>query len=172
MIRRSTAALLAATLLFAACDDDDPTEPNGIEVAGSYDLTALTFDPQGTLAEVDLLARIGDSAPRLVLGGNGVAQLVFVDPQTGLFTTVTGTYTTPAGNVRVDFGTDVAAESILLPEEMTFTYDEVAGTLTIDSAATAGVDRAQLLILVPEWQQEQLLDPVPGVLFVEFTLGA
>lgn len=168
MIRRSTAALLAMTLAFAACDDDG-TEPEGLEVSGTYNLTALSFDPQGSLAEVDLLARLEGGAPRLILTTNGIAQLVFEDPETSLVTTVTGSYTTPAGNVRVDFGTDVAAESILLPTEMTFTYDEVAGTLTIDGAATGGVDRLQLLVLVPEWQEEKLLDPVPGDLLVEFT---
>ena len=63
------ALLLAATLALAACGgEDQPLEP-GIdvgEVAGTWALTQLAFDPQGVLPETDILTRLGTS-PQLIV---------------------------------------------------------------------------------------------------------
>ncbi|CAN5240108.1 hypothetical protein BH23GEM2_BH23GEM2_19100 [soil metagenome] len=50
---------------------------------------------------------------------------------------------------------------------MTFAFVS-PGTLTFDGESPDGVDRQRLVQLVPEWQGEQLLDPVPGRLIIVF----
>jgi hypothetical protein len=137
-------------------------------VAGTYILTALAFDPQGSLPEVDILPRLTGAVPRLVLAPGGEAQLVFEHPTTGLITVLNGTYTTPASGVRVDFGTDLGYSSVLLSRLMTFD-SATAGALTFQGPSPEGVSRQRLLELVPEYAGEQLLDPVPGQLTVRFT---
>lgn len=144
----------------------DAAGPSRSEVAGSYQLTALTFDPQGSLPGVDALERLGASA-RLVLAPGGEAQLVFEDPETGLITTANGTYSTPQSAVRIDFGTNTASQLVLLSRRMTF--GAAGATLRFDGASPDGVARERLVQLVPEYADEQLLDPVPGLLVVEFT---
>lgn len=163
---RTTPAIALAALMLAGCGD--ASGPSRTEVAGTYLLTALTFDPQGTLPAVDILARLDGEAPRLVLAPAGEAQLVFEDPATGLITTTNGTYSTPQGAVRIDFGSNTAFRNVLLSRRMTFD-ETTAGTLVFDALAPDGVDRARLIELVPEFANEQLLDPVPGQLTVVFT---
>jgi hypothetical protein len=157
--------ILATFIVLAAACGGDPSTPSRAEVTGSYRMTELRFDPQGVLPQVDVLARLGDSAPRLVLAPGGQAQLIFEDPQTGLITTATGRYTTPQFGVRIDFGDGAAYRGVLLSRRMDFTG---GATLTFDAAAPDGVSRQRLVQLVPEWSGEQLLDPVPGRLTVTF----
>jgi hypothetical protein len=160
------ALLTAATI--AACGGD-PAGPSRPQVAGTYVLTELSFDPQGVLPEVELLSRLAAAdVPRLILAPDGQAQLVFRDPATGLITTANGRFATPTGGIRVDFLTDTSHRTVLLSRRMTF--DEEDGRISFDGTSPDGVSRARLLQLVPEWAQEQLLDPVPGRLTVAFTL--
>lgn len=161
-----TPAIALAALMFAGCGD--ASGPSRTDVAGTYLLTTLTFDPQGVLPAVDILARLDGDMPRLVLAPAGEAQLVFEDPATGLITTTNGTYSTPEGGVRIDFGSNTAFRSVLLSRRMTFD-ESAAGTLLFDASAPDGVDRARLIELVPEFTDEQLLDPVPGQLTIAFT---
>ena len=165
-VRATGFVLIALTML--SCGGD-VAGPSRAEVAGSYELTALTFDPQGSLPEVDMLARLDGTVPRLVLAPAGEAQLVFEDPETGLITTTNGTYSTPESAVRIDFGSNTAFRTVLLSRRMTFAIDDAATTLLFAEAAPDGVSRARLIQLVPELADEQLLDPVPGQLVVEFT---
>jgi hypothetical protein len=159
-------AVLAATVACSA----DPSGPSRTELAGTYRLTELRFDPQGTLTEVELLSRMtAANVPRLVLAPGGEAQLIFEDPATGLVTTSDGVYSTPQVGARIDFGTGTAYRAVLLSRRMTFTYSAAAGTLSFDAVAPDGVDRARLRELAPEWADEQLLDPVPGELTAVFT---
>jgi hypothetical protein len=163
------ATVLFAAAVIAGCGGD-PSGPSRAELAGSYRLTALAFDPQGVLPQVELLSRLGGaSVPRLVLAPGGEAQLIFEDPATGLVRTADGIYSTPDVGARFDFGTGTAHRAVFLSRRMTFAYDAATGTLTFEGAAPDGVDRARLVQLVPEWAGEQLLDPVPGALTVMFT---
>jgi hypothetical protein len=166
---RKTLGALAFLVALAGCGGD-AAGPSRPEIAGTYRLTDLRFDPQGVLPEVELLTRLGGAeVPRLVLAPDGQAQLIFEDPATGLIRTADGVYSTPQAGARIDFGPGTSHRAILLSRRMTFTYSQAAGTLSFTGAAPDGVDRARLLQLVPEWQNEQLLDPVPGELTVTFT---
>jgi hypothetical protein len=164
-MRHLLCAIVAATTV--SCGGD-PSTPSRAEVAGTYILTQLLFDPQGVLPQVDVRARLNGMAPRLVLAPAGEAQLVFEDPATGLITTVNGRYTTPQGGVRMDFGEGTGFRTVLLSRRMTFSSANSL-TLTFDGDAPDGVLRQRLVQLVPEWSGEQLLDPVPGRLTVTFT---
>jgi hypothetical protein len=157
---------MVATALLVGCGGD-ASGPSRPELAGTYELTDLRFDPQGVLPEVDLLPRL-NGTPRLVLAPGGTAQLVFEDPTTGLVTTVTGSYSTPQQGARIDFGTDTGYGQVLLSRRMTFNYTAPV-TLAFDAESPDGVDRTRLIQLVPEWADEQLLNPVPGRLIVVFT---
>jgi hypothetical protein len=164
-MRRIFATAVAFSMV--ACGGD-PSSPSRPELAGTYVLTQLRFDPQGVLPQVDILDRLGGLAPRLVLAPAGDAQLIFEDPATNLITTVTGRYTTPQTGVRIDFGENPGYRNVLFSRRMTFAND-VGASFTFDAEAPDGVPRARLLELVPEWTGEQLLDPVPGRLTVTFT---
>jgi hypothetical protein len=120
------------------------------------------------LPEVQLLGRLAGDTPRLILAPAGEAQLVFQDPATGLFTVADGTYSTPQEGVRLDFGATTSYRSVLLSQRMTF-VDSGTGVLSFVGSPPDGVDRDRLVQLVPEYADEQLLDPVPGVLVVTFT---
>lgn len=166
MIR--TIAVVVATAILWGCSGD-PSGPSRPEVAGTYALTEFSFDPQGSIVEEDLLARLDVTDVQLVLAPDGQAQLRYVNPTTGLLTTVGATYSTPTDGARVHFTSGPALRTVLLPSQITFTYAEQDGTLRFDDTAPTGLDRERLLELVPEWSDEQLLNPVPGHLVVEFT---
>lgn len=158
---------IVGAVVAIACSGD-PSGPSRPEIAGTYTLTELRFDPQGSLPEVDILSRLGAAnVPRLVLAPLGDAQLVFEDPATGLLTIVSGRYSTPSEGARIDFGTNTAYNRVLLSRRMVLAFSP-PGTLTFDGESPDGVDRQRLLHLVPEWSDEQLLDPVPGRLVIVF----
>lgn len=160
--------LLVAALL-GACDGDDPEAPD-LDVRGNYTLTELSFDPMGSLPTIDLRARTTATIPRLVLVSGGRGQLIFEQPASGLITTAEATYSiTTDDDVRIDFGENASLQrSVFLSRRMTFSYDGVARALQFAGSSPDGVDRQRLLALVPEWTQEQLFDPVPGTLRVEY----
>jgi hypothetical protein len=164
--------IFALTLFVAACSDSsDPTQVVQVDVRGTYDLSTLNFDPQGVLPSVDLKSRITTTVPRLNLATNNQAQLVFTDSATGLVTVSNATYAVNnAGNqVTLDFGTaNTTYTQSFLSRKMTFGYNETTHQLTFSAASPDGVSRARLIQLVPEWKDEQLLDPVPGTLTVVF----
>jgi len=169
-----TALLLASTLALAACGGDQPLEP-GIDVAevtGTWALTQLAFDPQGVLPETDILTRLGTS-PQLIVTPAKVAQLVFQDPITHLFTTANGKVVTTPTGMRIDFDKGTAYATLLLSRQMTFelqySFDRSIPVLVFNGNPPDGVSRQRLVGIVPDWQQEQLLDPVPGTLRVMFT---
>lgn len=165
-------ALLLVTALPIACDDDDgPVAPN-LDVRGNYALAELSFDPQGSLPAVDLLARIQTTVPRLVLATNRRAQLVYEDLSTGLVTTADASYEiTIAGDVRVTFEQGSLYRGSFLSRVMTFTFTEQPRTLTFNGTSPDGIDLDRLLRLVPEWREEQLFDPVPGTLRVVYRVN-
>jgi hypothetical protein len=162
---RQTAVLLIATALLGACGGD-PASPTRPEVAGTYALTELRFDPQGILPDVDLRARLDLTDVVLVLAPGGEVELRWIDPATGLSGMARGIYSTPVGGARIHF--DSRPVLLALSSRMTFDHDSGAGTLLFDAPAPDGVDRQRLRQLVPEWSDEPLVDPVPGHLVVRF----
>jgi hypothetical protein len=169
------AVVLAGIVALAACGGgDEPLEP-GIDVAevtGTWALTQLAFDPQGVLPETDILTLLG-TAPQLIVTPARVAQLVFQDPVTQLYTTAKGTIRTTPTGMRVDFDEGAGYGSLLLSRQMTFelqySFDQSIPVLVFTGSPPDGVSRQRLVGIVQDWQQEQLLDPVPGTLRVMFT---
>ncbi len=169
-----TALVLVAMATLVACGKDQPLEP-GIDVAevtGTWALTQLAFDPQGVLPETDILTRLGN-APQLIVTPAKVAQLVFQDPVTHLYTTAQGSIRTTPTGMRVDFDKGAAYGSLLLSRQMSFelllSFDRNIPVLVFSGNPPDGVSRQRLVGLVQDWQDEQLLDPVPGTLRVMFT---
>ena len=139
------------------------------DLVGTHSLTQLTFDPQGSLPEADILLALGTS-PGLIVTANKQAQIVYQDQISGLFTTILATTKTTKTGLRLTFAGSSAYGDLTLSRTMEWTYSESSHTLTFDGEAPDGVRRQKLLRLIPAWQTEQLLDPVPGRLRLTFQL--
>jgi hypothetical protein len=165
---RTLALLLILPL--AACSDSTSPDESAVEaVAGTYTLTALNFDPQGVLPDQDILAALGVNNAQLILTLNRSAQVVYRDPISQLFVTIPGSFQTTAEGVRLQWDANSAYRDFLLSQRMDFVFNAGTGTLTFDANAPDGVSRARLQTLIPEFQEEQLLDPTPGRLRITFT---
>lgn len=169
MKRYSLLALATMTALTVACDDD-PTEPrlDRAEVAGAYVMTELSFDPQGSLPEVDILDRVEAQSPELRLTTGGLAQLVFTDPSTGLLVSADGTFATTLTAVEVTFQNGEPFATFLMSQRVLLDFSANERSLIFDGEPTGGIQRDRLRALVPEFEDEQLEDPVPGELRVVF----
>jgi hypothetical protein len=161
---------LAALPGLAACGDGGtgPVLDTAL-VTGTYNLTTLSFDPQGSLPAIDAL-EIG-TQPQLIIAPSGTAQIVYQDPSTNLFTTVSGSFRTTVDGARVTFDDTSPYATLLLSRRMDFVLDTITTPrrLLFGAAAPDGVNRARLIELAPELANEQLLNPVPGDLAVIFT---
>jgi len=170
-MRTRPAFLLLPLLLLAGCGEDSVTEPPRLDVSvvsGMYSLTQLSFDPQGSLPAVDLLPAL-NQVPTLNLTTTLQTQIVVQDPVTSLVFTINGTYQTTEDGVRIQFPEGAGNQNLLLPSPLNLTYDQQAKTLTFSGAVQGGISRERLIQLVPALADEQLLDPVPGSLVIEFT---
>lgn len=170
MANNRNVTLAAAVLVLAACSSNSPTEPGlpRSEVTGTYTLTTLSFDPDGSLPSYQIASRLSSNPPTLILTNLGVAQVSYLDPVTNVLSTANGTYTTTATQVRINFNSGQPYDGLLLMQRMNFDYTS-PGVLSFAGTATPGVSRAALQALVPELANEQLLDPTPGTLEVVFT---
>lgn len=171
---RHTLSILSILLGFlglSACGSDGPsvTGPDLNDLVGTYALTQLTFDPQGALPEVDLLAVLGTS-PDLIVASDKQAQIVYQDTISGLFTTISATAKTTKTSLRLTFSGNSSYADLILSRTMDFTVVEGISRLVFDGEAPDGARRQKLTRLVQDWQDEQLFDPVPGRLKVTFTL--
>lgn len=160
---------LPLALAVAACDGDGATGPSlTLEaVAGLYDPTELTFDPQGSPEAGDVLAQIQATQPQLVISHTGGFQIAFLDPVTGFIRTPGGVAEPTSDGVRLVFTNQSDADLLLLPRTFVLTHDETEGTLTFSGSVT--VPRSRLLQLFPEqYAEEAFQDPTPGTLIATF----
>jgi hypothetical protein len=166
---RSRIAIALAGLMVAAACGDSTSEPtlDIADMAGTYALTQLTFDPQGILPETDIRTALGTS-PQLIVTINRTAQILYQDPVSGLFVTIPASVRATATGLRIDFESGSAYPGLLLSRRMDFTFAAGARMLSFNGGAPDGVGRSRLVQLVPAWANEQLLDPVPGTLRVNF----
>lgn len=161
---------LAAGLAFTVGCGGDKSSVTGLDMedlAGTYSLIRLSFDPQGALPETDILAALGTS-PDLIVTTNYQAQIIYQDPISGLFTTISATTKTTKTGLRLSFAGNSAYADLLLSRTMELTFSEAAGTLSFDDESPDGVRRQRLTRLIQVWEGEQLFDPVPGRLRVTF----
>lgn len=167
---RWAGAIALVALLAAACDDDPAGPVIDVSlVTGTYNMTTLEFDPQGSLGEVDALDALG-TQPQLIVSPTGTVQVIYQDPSTNLFTTITGSFRTNTTGARLTFDENAPYATLLLSRRMDFVLDTTATRrLTFQGAAPDGVNRARLIELDPDLADEQLLNPVPGTLEVTFT---
>jgi hypothetical protein len=159
---------------FAACGDDDPTEPNldRDDVAGLYAITNMSFDPQGSLPAVDIDSRFGTQFPgQMNVLTTGNVQVIAQNAANEQVVTVNGTYATTPTGIDVTFGENSGYRDLLLSRRMEFTFNATAGTLSFSGDVT-DISRARLIALVPELEDEQLLDPTPGQLTLTLTRNA
>jgi hypothetical protein len=168
-IRPSPLILTAVFASTVGCGGDGPsvTGLDMEDLVGTYSLTKLSFDPQGALPEVDILAALG-TAPELIVTANNQAQIVYQDPITMLFTTIAATTKATKTALRLNFAGNSAYADLLLSRTMDLTFSEAVGALSFDDESPDGVRRQKLTRLIPEWVGEQLFDPVPGRLRVTF----
>ena len=173
MNRRMWPAVVLAMAVGACGDDDGGSGPNvpdltRADVAGIYEMTVLSFDPQGMLPEADLLARLDDAnLPELVIASDKDSlQLIFREPG-GLFRTVAGSYQLGDDGITVTLSNSTEPAELLLPRTLSYLFDEASETLYFVGSIAA--DTTKLFALVPEWSEEPVTNPLPGVLEVEFT---
>ena len=164
-------ALIGALVFTAGCGDDgNPTEP-GIDrdlVVGVYDITTLTFDPNGSLPQKDIAERLDPTIrPQFVVARDRSFQIAFIDPVSKRIETVEGEYTTLRGGIRLEFDSEQGARLLLLPRRLDLDFSEETGTLSFSGEINVPLDR--LRELVPEFRDEQLPNQVRGALAVVFT---
>lgn len=162
-------ALLPGFAFLAGCGSDGSTV-TGLDMedlVGTYSLIGLSFDPQGALPEADILAAMGTS-PDLIVTAGKQAQIVYQDPISGFFTTISATTKTTKTALRVDFAGNSVYADLLLSRTMDLTFSEASRTLSFDAESPDGVRRQKLTRLIQAWAGEQLFDPVPGRLRVTF----
>lgn len=162
--------VVGAGILFAAGCGGDGSSVTGLQletVVGTYSLTELFFDPQGALPETDILEALG-TAPELRVTANKEAQIVYQDPVTGFFTTISAAAKTTQTALRLTFAGNSVYADLLLSRTMDFSFSEASGTLSFNDDSASGVRRQKLIRLVPALESEQLFDPVPGRLRVTF----
>jgi hypothetical protein len=156
----------------AACGGKDVTGPaqDRALVAGVYHLSALSFDPQGSLPKTDIIGRLAPAdRPELVLSRTeDTFQAITRDPSSGKFVEVVGTYTVLDGQVRLSFKRAEDAQRFFLPQQVDLVFDKTA--MTFSYHANTAVSLVRLRELVPEFRTEQLPDPVLGELVLVFTL--
>lgn len=169
----STAVLLALGVVAGCGGGRESTGPtlDRTVVAGVYNLATLSFDPQGSLPKTDILDRLapGDLPELVISKKNDTFQLIFRDPATSLMVVAEGNYTLLDGQVRLNFKKGEDARRLLLPERVEFNFNEAEAILSY--RAYTNVSLMRLRELVPEFQNEQLPDPVYGELAVVFTLN-
>ena len=166
------AALFVGIVLSAvACSSSTvPDDSSELEaVVGTYTVTTLRFNPQGSLPDQDILEALEVETVQLILTLNRAAQIAFLDPVTQLFVTVQGSFQMIGEGLRVQWDANGPFGELLFSRTMDFSFDSDAGTLSFDADAPDGVSRARLVELVPAFEGEQLLDPTPGRLRVVFT---
>lgn len=167
---RFGSVLAVLVMLGAGCSDSVAPNVPREDVVGSYELSGLSFDPQGSLPEVDLAARIaglGRPPATLILMSTGQLQLIFQDPGSAQFRLVEGSFrTTPEGAI-IEFGSNTQYRTLILSARMSFVRQD-DGALLFEGSAPDGARRQPLLTLVPEWQDEPTIDPMPGSLQVVF----
>lgn len=167
------AVLIAMALTASGCSDDRGTGPrvDRSEVAGIYHLSALTFDPRGSLPEVDIIDRLEEAdLPELILSrSDDTFQSITRDPSSGRFIAVDGKYTYRNRVVRLQFPRATDAERLLLPQNPDFEFNSSESTLTYRADTEASLSR--LRDLVPEYLDEQLPDPVLGELYLVFRMN-
>ncbi len=161
---------LSAVFSVTAGCGDDGSGVTGLDIAdlvGTYSLTKLSFDPQGSLPEADVLAALG-TVPELIVTANNQAQIVYRDPISGLFKTVSASTKARTTTLRLSFGGSSGYSDLLLPRTLELSFSEASGVLSFDDESPDGARREQLVRLIPAWETEQLLDPAPGRLRVTF----
>ena len=172
MTRRSWPAVVVLAMALGACDDD-PSRPDDpdltrADVAGVYDMTELSFDPQGSLPSVNLLARVSAAqVPELIVAADEDSlQLVF-RLEGSLLRVVRGSYDLGDDGISVELANATEPAEILIPRDLAYAFDEQAETLRF--SGTISADTTRLFTLVPEWSGEPVTNPLPGTLSVTFT---
>ncbi|HEX7051403.1 MAG TPA: hypothetical protein VF188_14445 [Longimicrobiales bacterium] len=163
--------IAAAAIVLAGCDDDDEPFAPGLDVdavVGFYDPATLTFDPLGSLPVVHIAERLDPGVPpQLNLARDGTFQIVFRYLSTGRFEVIDGEFTTLPDGVRLEFGSEADAQRLLLPQRVELAFNASTGSLSFVGEVDVPLDR--LLELAPEFEDEQLRDPVRGELTMIFT---
>lgn len=166
-------ALAGAAVVLGGCDDDSPLDVglSPDDVAGVYDITEMSFDPDGSVPGVDILERIdeGDITPRLTIyRTNDEFQLAYNTPEDppgiGI---IEGRYEIIADGVRLRFFSEQQARKLILPANLDLAYFGLDGVLSFEGSVN--VDLNALVDLVPEYGEEQFPDPVRGRLVIKFT---
>lgn len=170
---RNWIAVLVLAVGLAGCGDGDGSGPDlpdltRGDVAGQYEMTSLTFDPQGSLDQVDLLERLDpQNLPELVVASNKDSlQLIYREPG-GLFRAVAGSYVLGDDGITVTLSNSTEPAELLLPRILAYDFDASAETLSFSGAVSA--DTTRLFALVPEWSGEPVTNPLPGTLGVTWT---
>lgn len=180
-------ALTSAVALLGAGCDDDPTGPprlTGAEVAGNYAVCTLVFDPGGVLASVDIRARAFEPGaagtalrpPQLAIDNTGEVRLTFVPRGRNIERFITGNITAfgiDAVALQFDPASEVAPQSLLLPQQLQLDFLRTPPTLRVVQSAPYNVSRDAYADLagLDAQARAQLADPLSGTLTASFQEG-
>lgn len=166
MTRLAPNLLLALALAgsLAACDSNDDG-PDPSDVAGIYNVTTFSFDPDiGVLPTIDVLGdtlEAGQTSLEILDGG----QVLFrYRRQGGTARVLTGEASVRSEQVRITFDSDSGTlrQRILLPNQVTFDRD--GSTLSAEEEATVDLEAYS-----PRYGRDGTFDSVDGTLLLTLT---
>ncbi len=135
---RFTPLLLGAFVLLAACDSGDAIDPpTPADVAGTYDISALSFVPSSSgISTVNVLDTLVTAESTIRLLDSGQAQLDF-RRRGGTARFVAGSIEVRARQVRLTFdaGSESTLARLVLPRVLTLDRDSTALTVSMNLTA-------------------------------------
>ena len=134
-------SVLALAAVLAACDSNDGPDPEPADVAGEYNVTAFTFDPDiQVLDPINVLDTLATGRTRLEILSGGQVFLRYQRQNSPVERLVLGEASVRTEQVRITFedGTDQDRRRILLPSQVTF--DREGATLSAETEATVDLE--------------------------------
>lgn len=180
-MRRLGMALVLTVFGTSACDSDGPLRPPGLtaaDVQGAYRVCEITFRPEGTIPDVDVIAAAFETEnaevqrPQLNIDSDGSLELEYTPKGesrdreiAGAIAGIDGTEVT----IRFQAG-EIAPSSLLMPTDPVLTYTPASRTLHQSQTPPFFVPRA-VYAEMAGISETNLSETIEGTGSLRFSVG-